>query len=635
MIPCLPSQDPRSASRRAAIARDRSRYLFQHLYSCQELPSGIALADHVPPEDGFGARFLAAVAPLDLRVAVNSLTVQLLETGEALTSEAHSRTLLGLLGIERTLPSGAPFPKTTSALLGITSSFPADLGSYERLFPLLPLPLVAGVLDSSPLLQDRLFGWERLAGANPVVLRNVQHIPPREPVHECIVDAVLHWLNQRRGGAGASGAPGDLPPPFLVSDQDVARTLPGETLQSLVDQGRLFFCEYGDTVGLPTGTYSSGLLGITRRKRLYSPYALFAWMPATDEEAGWLQPLAIQCDSAAPHQRVFTPRDGIAWKMAKTVVQQADSTTQELVSHLARTHFIMEAVLLSARREMALWHPLRVLLDAHGTNTLAINDYAAHNLIAPGGQVDQLFAATLEGNLELAARGLAGFHFDLLSPEAQTAERGVGRTQALLEEYPWRDDALLLWPIVERFVHRYLRIYYANDADVAGDVELQAFLRVLGDPQGGALPGVPAVETRECLCGAVARLIWTASLQHACLNNAQYDHLGFAPAAPGALYGEAPTGDAPLAQSDWMALLPPLSAAISQAALLYQLANTRLDPLGQFPEGTFVDPRVEGPLAAYQQELAHADTLIQGRDQTRFLPYPHLRPSQAGNSIFV
>jgi len=88
------------------------------------------------------------VAPLDLRVALNSLTVQLLEMGEALTSEAHSRTLLGLLGVERTLPSGAPFPKTTSALLGITSSFPADLVSYERLFPLLPLPLVAGVLDS-------------------------------------------------------------------------------------------------------------------------------------------------------------------------------------------------------------------------------------------------------------------------------------------------------------------------------------------------------------------------------------------------------------------------------------------------------------------------------------------------------
>lgn len=184
---------------------------------------------------------------------------------------------------------------------------PCRPGGLQRLFPLLPLPLVAGVLDSSPLLQDRLFGWERLAGANPVMLRNVRHIPPREPVRECIVDAVLHWLNHRRGLAGASGAPGDLPPPFLVSDQDVARTLPGETLQSLVDQGRLFFCEYSDTVGLPTGAYSSGLLGITRPKRLYSPYALFAWMPATDEEAGWLQPLAIQCDPAAPHQRVFTP----------------------------------------------------------------------------------------------------------------------------------------------------------------------------------------------------------------------------------------------------------------------------------------------------------------------------------------
>jgi arachidonate 15-lipoxygenase len=636
MIPCLPSEDPRLASRRAAIARDRSRYIFQHLYRCEALPSGIALADHLPSADGFDLRFLASVGPLDLRVAVNSLAVQLLETGEALTSESHSRTLLGLLGIERTLPSGAPFPKTTSALLGITSSFPPDLGSYERLFPLLPLPQVATVLDSSPFFQDRLFGWERLAGANPVLLRNVTNIPPREHGYDCcIFDTVFHWVKSRSGELGTCGSPGDLPPPFLVTDADVARTLPGETLESLMGKGRLFFCEYSDTIGLKTSTYNSGLLGIPRHKFLYSPYALFAWIPSSDQEPGHLQPLAIQCDVSDPNQHVFTPQDGIAWKMAKTVVQQADSTVQELVSHLAKTHFIMEATLLSCRREMAPWHPIRVLLEAHGTNTLAINDYAVHHLIAPGGQVDQLFAATLEGNLELAARGLAGFDFDLLSPEAQIEARGMGCCQSLLEEYPWRDDALLLWPIVQRFIKRYLRLYYSCDQDVSCDPELQAFVRILADPDGGALKGVPVIDTEAALHGAIARLIWTATLQHACLNNAQYDHLGFAPAAPGALYSQAPQPNVPLAQTDWMSLLPPLSAAIGQASLLYQLANTRLDRLGEFPEGTFVDPRVEESLTLYRQDLAYADALIQGRDQTRFLPYPYLRPSQAGNSIFV
>lgn len=93
----------------------------------------------------------------------------------------------------------------------------------------------------------------------------------------------------------------------------------------------------------------------------------------------------------------------------------------------ARTHLLLEATLLACRREMAPRHPVGVIVDAHGYNTLAINDFAAHHLIAPGGQVDQVFAATLEGNLEMAARGLAAFSFDALAPTSQLRDRAPGR----------------------------------------------------------------------------------------------------------------------------------------------------------------------------------------------------------------
>lgn len=641
MIPCLPSQDPRPAARRASIAHDRERYIFQHAYTSPVLPNGIALADHLPPADQFDARFYHAAAPLDLRVAANSMLVQLLETGEELFSHTHTHSLLGLLGIERTQANGAAFPKTHKALLGVTASFPPDLSSYDSLFKLLPLPAVAGVLESSPMLQDRLFAWQRIAGANPLVLRAVRRVPPREPLVERVGDTLRTVWDRLRNRAPqpsdgpAPGQPGDLPPAFLVTDADVQKSMPGQTLASLAGAGRLFVCDYSITVGLPTGDYNSGLLGITRKKRLYSPYALFATTLATDEQPSYLTPLAIQCEHGALEAHVFTPADGIAWKMAKTVVQQADSTTQELVSHLARTHLILEAVILSARREMAPWHPIRVLIDAHGYNTLAINDFAAHHLIAPGGQVEQLFAATLEGNLELASRGLADFTFAELAPFDQAAERGVAKGESALADYPWRDDAMLLWPIVERMVARYVQIYYGSNQDVADDTELQSFVRVLGAPDGGSIPGVPEVRTVEALVGAMARIVWTASLQHACMNNAQYDYLGYAPSAPGALYAEAPKPGTPLAQTDWMAMLPPISGALAQAALLYQLANVRILSLGQFPEGTFVDPRAEGVLELYRKELGWAETLLVGRDKTRFLPYPYLRPSQAGNSVFI
>jgi arachidonate 15-lipoxygenase len=637
MLPCLAAQDPRQATRRAAIARDRDRYIFQHVYKCEALPTGLAMADHLPEGDGFDARFYEAAAPLDLRVAINSLLVQLLEVGEDLLTHTHSHTLLGLLGIEREMPSGRPFPRTGKALQGINASFPADLSAYDGLYKALPLPAVAGVLESSPLLQDRLFAWQRLAGANPLVITCVRRIPPRTSTAERVVDAAKNFIERlakHSAGIEHMGKSGDLPPDFMVTDAHVQKTLPKETLASLADQGRLFVCDYSATLNLPLGTYNSGILGITRDKQLYSPFALFAWVPASDKAPGFLQPLAIQCQPAGVHTDVFTPRDGIAWKMAKTVVQQADATTQELISHLARTHLILEGVLLSCRREMAPWHPVRVLIDAHGYNTLAINDFAAHHLIAPGGQVDHVFSATLEGNLEMAARGLAAFSFDELSPHAQLEARGLG-DGAMLDEYPWRDDSLLLWPIVERFVERYLRTYYSADADVVGDDELQAFFHSLGADDGACLPKVPEVKTINALVGALARIVWTATAQHACLNNSQFDHLGYAPEAPGALYAEAPGDGKPLAQSDWMKMLPPVSAAMTQLSLLYQVANVRMEPLGHFPEGTFVDPRVQDTIKRYQSELSYAETVLVGRDRTRFLPYPYLRPNQIGNSVFI
>ncbi len=638
MIPCLPTQDPKPASRRAAVARDRERYQIQHAYKTQELPNGFALADHVGEADQFSLLFFEKQASVDMLVAANAATTisrQMASHGLG----APQGSLLSLLGLERAQASGAPFPRTRKALSGVEVSFPPDLAAYESVFSVLPLPTVAGVVRSSAELQDRLFAWQRVAGANPLVLRAVRRIPPRDTPLQSAAEVALNlwqeWFGEIPADATTDVRPEfDLPPAFLVSDADVQRTLPTETLASLAGTGRLFLCDYAITTGIPTGTYNSGLLGITRQKYLCAPFALFAWVPACDARPGYLAPLAIQCDRVKFSPHVFTPADGIAWKMAKTVVQQADSTVQELVSHLARTHLLAEAVILCARRELAPWHPLRTLIDAHAFNTLAINDYAAHHLIAPGGDVDRLFSATLEGNLELATRGLAGFTFANLAPPDQLAARGLDGSCALTA-YPWRDDAILLWPIVERFVERYVKVYYASNDDVSDDAELRAFVAALSSPAGGALGGIPEVASVQDVVWLCARFVWTVTLQHGCLNNAQFDQLGYVPATPGALYAPAPQPGQTYAETDWMKMLPPVSAALEQGSLLYQLANVRIAPMGHFPEGAFIDPRVQDPIRRYQRELAWADSIIVGRDQTRFLPYPFLRPSQVGNSVFI
>ncbi|MGQ2931438.1 MAG: lipoxygenase family protein, partial [Sphingopyxis sp.] len=44
-----------------------------------------------------------------------------------------------------------------------------------------------------------------------------------------------------------------------------------------------------------------------------------------------------------------------------------------------------------------------------------------------------------------------------------------------MPEYPYRDDALLLWNAIAQWVGDYVATYYLSDTDVSGDHELQAW----------------------------------------------------------------------------------------------------------------------------------------------------------------
>jgi hypothetical protein len=50
-----------------------------------------------------------------------------------------------------------------------------------------------------------------------------------------------------------------------------------------------------------------------------------------------------------------------------------------------------------------------------------------------------------------------------------------GQGRPWLEDYPYGRDGLDIFAELEAYFGQYLRLYYASDADVAGDVELQAW----------------------------------------------------------------------------------------------------------------------------------------------------------------
>ena len=229
---------------------------------------------------------------------------------------------------------------------------PTDLAAYADLFRAIGLPPIA-----SGMGDDTLFAHMRVAGPNPVMLKRVvrgsttgSHSSPRP-------SSPASSLAISLAAAAAGGA-------------SVPRRLRGTRAASN---------------GAPTRT--------TFVKYLYAPLALFV----TDRITRHLHPVAIRCkQTPAPDNPIFTPDDGHNWRIAKTVVEIADGNFHEAVTHLARTHLLIEPFVVCTYRQLAPNHPLFVFLAPHFEGTLAINEAAWQHLIANKGAADQLFGGSIE-----------------------------------------------------------------------------------------------------------------------------------------------------------------------------------------------------------------------------------------------
>ncbi|XP_041334293.1 polyunsaturated fatty acid lipoxygenase ALOX8-like, partial [Pyrgilauda ruficollis] len=77
-----------------------------------------------------------------------------------------------------------------------------------------------------------------------------------------------------------------------------------------------------------------------------------------------------------------------------------------------------------------------------------------------------------EGTLALVARGMAALTFRELCVPDDVAERGVGD----IPGYHYRDDALDIWGAIHSYVEGIVALFYAEDAEVAEDEELQEWV---------------------------------------------------------------------------------------------------------------------------------------------------------------
>lgn len=475
--------------------------------------------------------------------------------------------------------------------LGSVSGPASSVEDYNQVFQFISLPAV-----SQNFREDSEFAAMRVAGPNPLTIERMKTLDERLPIT-------------------------DEQYQMAIATQD--------TLQAALADGRLYLADYSAFDGAINGSFPVG------QKFNYAPLALFAVPPGERS----LVPVAIQCGPRpGADNPIFLPHDGEHWHMAKSIVQVADTNVHQAASHLGRTHLFIEPFVIATHNQLSRTHPLFRLLTPHFEGTLAINE-GALSLLASRGLVDLLLASSIDQSRVFAVKAAQSYQLNLnTSMLPQTlAQRGVDDASRL-PDYPYRDDALLLWGAINQWVENYVNHYYTSDAAVQADTELQNWVTELVAQDGGRLNNIGTanrISKRTELVDSITLICFTASAQHAAVNFPQAPLMSYLPATP-------PAGYSPLSslvqegfsENDFLKFLPPLDIAKPLLDILYLLSSVYYTRLGDYGDDYFTDPVIKKHLAEFQQELIKIEAEINERNKTR-TPYEFLLPSKIPQSINI
>ncbi len=480
-----------------------------------------------------------------------------------------------------------------------------NLEDYQEMFPLLPKPSTLQTFSN-----DAVFAHQRIAGVNPMVIERVV---------------------------------GELPDNFPVTDAIFQKVMvTKKTLANAIAEGRIFITNYEGLDELTPGIYEQGT------KTVAAPLVLYCWRPVGyGDYRGSLTPIAIQLNQQPDPDKnpIYTPKDGMHWLMAKIYAQMADGNYHQAISHLGRTHLVLEPFVLATANELAPNHPLSVLLKPHFKFTLAINELAREQLISAGGYADILLAGTLEASISVIKTAIKEYleNFSEFALPKELTRRGVGETdmdgqgENFLPDYPYRDDALLLWKAIESYVSDYLNLYYTSPVQVIEDTELQNWVQKLISPEGGNVKGLllnGKLETVEQLVAIATQVIFISGPQHGAVNYPQYDYMAFAPNMPLATYAPPSNRDQEINEATILKILPPQKLAAKQLELMRTLTVLFPNRLG-YPDNNFVDIYAQEVLQRFQGKLQEIEQVIGERNQNRLEPYTFLLPSNVPNSLNI
>ncbi|GAA3975090.1 arachidonate 15-lipoxygenase [Allohahella marinimesophila] len=703
-VPSLPQNDTPTAQAQRAFQLSLARTSYNYMQSYLE---HVPLSAGVPKGEEFSLAYTAKVLPVFLRLAANFKGVVLGILAEELEGdlpteairdvekawdklednlsifhpERDLENLKGLLGslskVPRALEGMVRIPgdlermatglnlvfeellrEGPTALLKSTLFNMLDrdgerdylqatgIADYRKLFELLPAPQTLDIArqpwmkaKAEPYEQDWYFGYLQTAGFNTTILTGVR-LDKDTPLYGTPLSSLIRKMPVTDG--------------MLQSVTGNARL----TLKAAARSKRLYVCDYAMLTEAKTDPNHG------EERYVAAPIALFYLNdepgPGYPDGGAALQPIAIQLQQTHDTESapIFTPNDcanandakGLKWQLAKTLVNVACAMQHENVAHLGACHLTLDPMIVAAHRQLSEQHPLLQLLIPHFRFTLNINDNAIHSLVIPGGVVANTVGLKVESSLAMVAAARQTWRWDEQSPDKLFELRGVDASS--LPEFAFRDDTLLLWTAIKRYVGSYLEVYYANDTAVANDTELQGFINELVSPKYADFKGLNGlkpsgdeqqpfvIDSLEYLTQIVSHIIYIAGPLHASVNYAQYPLMSFSPSVSGCIYNPLPARRTVISSKDKaVGWYPPLDIALYTLSFEYLLSGVQYDSFGQYSDDPrvpyFTDARVHEAVGNFQQDLALAEIEISQRNRSRAMPYTFQLPSMIPNSTSI
>lgn len=205
------------------------------------------------------------------------------------------------------------------------------------------------------------------------------------------------------------------------------------------------------------------------------------------------------------------------WETAKKIALASMTTHLSLVRHFNWVHLAGGAMLaVATRNQLPPEHPLLRLLWPHVYDTQQSNDVVTRGQMVRGGDFECCFSLSFEGMCQLFDDSWADFDLAQNDPAEDARRRGVLRAGF---DTPTEDNLAELFDAIVAHTRAYLRLYWADDAALAADERVRAWLEELNQrlPHGTGI--APENLGIEPLARLTAQFIYLVSVQHEILGS--------------------------------------------------------------------------------------------------------------------